>query len=143
MKEGEPRLEEEFPQKSPDRKEPNMEKEIPPEGEGQEKTLNAGGREFKKGDSIYVIRSSGKIENNWKINSWGRSTVVAVEVDPETGEVIIDPKTGKANAKPISLEDFEKWQTVIAANEDRKKKEGYARGMDSKLPPQIRRKPRE
>jgi len=88
MKEGEPRYEDKIPQKSPDAKEPKLEK-IASSGQDEHAKQK---RAFQLKEQVWVQRSSGEIETGWQVHGYNGDNVVVRKTD----------KSGKVLEKEIS-----------------------------------------
>ena len=68
--------------------------------EGNEKSLMIWKTEYKIGDIVVVVRTNGKIENDWNLISFN-DEVVCVGKEDENGQM---------NIKKVSMNKFCNWQ---------------------------------
>ena len=87
---------------------------IPQQEPHEENILRVEGMEFKPGDPVTVARSSGHIETDWSLRSFGGRFAVAEKVDTGSGEVL---------RKAIPITEFAELQKIGQSHLD----SGYGR----------------
>jgi len=66
-----------------------------------ENFIEVGSKKLRPGDNVIVHRTSGDVENDWVLKSFGKKYAVVEKYDPEEGAVL---------RKVVPLNEFIEWQ---------------------------------